>query len=317
MGESIHPHLTYFNNETIWITIGLQCFLTVKTTNEMIIFSSIRYRLILAALMVSGSSAGVLAQSDKKTDADKNSVNVKIIERTNDGEVREVQRSYRLNGMRDDERDALVNRLVDSIRTKRGSKKGQITITVDENDGQYTYRREDRLDRIQNRPFHRIPKQGDITARRPNRPAGPMEFRYYKDGKLQNQYRFDTDSLVDRLKRLEFSWPENFGQRMEDSFRNWSWSLDEGAKASTIRNLQVYPNNPETNQLNVRFTAPVKGDIHIRVTTPDGKEVAKKDVKDFSGSYAGQIDIDKKAKGVYFVNVTQNEDGAVKRIVIP
>jgi hypothetical protein len=79
----------------------------------------------------------------------------------------------------------------------------------------------------------------------------------------------------------------------------------------------VYPNNPETNQLNVRFTAPAKGDVHIRVTTADGKEVAKKDVKDFSGSYAGQIDVDKKAKGVYFVNVTQNEDGAVKRIVIP
>ncbi|RAJ97755.1 putative secreted protein (Por secretion system target) [Larkinella arboricola] len=278
--------------------------------------SGIRYRLILAAFVMSGWSATALAQSEKRTDADKNTVNVKIIERTNDGEVRELERSYRLNGMGDDERDALVNRLVDSIRTKRGDKKGQITITIDENDSHYTYRRDDRPNRL-NRPSDRPLKHGDITARRPNRPSGPSEFRYYRDGKLQNRYRFDTDSLVDRLKRFEFSWPENFGQRMEDSFRSWNRSLDEGSKASTIRSLQVYPNNPETNQLNIRFTAPAKGDIRIRVTTPDGKEVAKKDVKDFSGSYAGQIDIDRKAKGVYFVNVTQNDDGAVKRVVIP
>ena len=277
--------------------------------------SGICYRLILAVFVVSGWSATALAQSDKKTDADKNSVNVKIIERTNDGEVRELERSYRLDGMRDDERDALVNRLVDSIRTKRGNKKGQITITIDENDNHYTYRRDDRPNPLQNRPSDRITKQGDITARRPNRPSGLSEFRFYKDGKLQNRYRFDTDSLVDRLKRLEFSWPENFGRRMQDAFG--SWSLEEGRKASTIRSLQVYPNNPETNQLNIRFTAPSKGDIRIRVTTPDGKEVAKKDVKDFSGNYAGQIDIDKKAKGVYFVNVTQNNDGAVERVVIP
>ncbi|GAB3910942.1 hypothetical protein GCM10028803_51280 [Larkinella knui] len=282
----------------------------------------IRYRLILAALLVSGCSATVLAQSDKKTDADKNSVNVKIIERTNAGEVREIERSYHLDGMKDDERDALVNRLVDSIRTKRGNEKGQITIVIDDtrngnSSTDFRYRQNRNSDRTTNR------SDRDITARRPNRVTGPnssngpSEFRYYKDGKLQNRYRFDSDSLVDRLKRFEFRWPENFGQRMEESFRNWSWSLDEDVKAPTIRNLQVYPNNPETNQLNVRFTAPVKGDVRIRVTTADGKEVAKKEVKDFSGSYAGQIDVDKKAKGVFFVNVTQNDDGAVKRIVIP
>ncbi|GAB3247458.1 hypothetical protein GCM10027347_03080 [Larkinella harenae] len=277
----------------------------------MITLSGIRYRLMLAVALASGWSAPTLAQSDKKTDADKNSINVKIIERTNGGEVRELERSYRLDGMRDDERDALVNRLVDSIRTKRGHDKGQITIVIDDNESEHTMNRSHSSERIIKR------KNGDITARRPNRPSGPNEFRYYKDGKLQNRYRFDTDSLADRIKRLEFSWPENFGQRMEDSFRNWSWSLEEGSKASTIRNLQVYPNNPETSQLNVRFSAPVKGDVQIRVTTPDGKEVAKKSVKDFSGNYAGQIDIDKKAKGVYFINVTQNDDGAVKRIVIP
>ncbi|MFC5412815.1 T9SS type A sorting domain-containing protein [Larkinella bovis] len=276
----------------------------------------IRYRLTLAAVLLSGWWATAQAQSNKKTDTDQNRVSVKIIERTN-GDVRETERTYRLKGMKDDEREALVNRLVDSIRTKRGNNKGQITIVIDDgNDSNlnFHYRQNRNPDRVAERLRRR---NNDITARRPNRPTGPNEFRFYRDGELMKRFNFDSDSLANRLKRLEFSWPENFSQRMEDSFRNWSWSLDEGAKASTIRNLQVYPNNPETNQLNVRFTAPAKGDIHIRVTNPDGKEIAKKDVKDFSGSYAGQIDIDKKAKGVYFVNVTQNDDGAVKRIVIP
>ncbi|RCR71114.1 T9SS type A sorting domain-containing protein [Larkinella punicea] len=290
----------------------------------MYIPSVIRYRSILAALLICGCSASVLAQSDTKTDADKNSVNVKIIERTNAGEVRELERTYRLDGMKDDERDALVNRLVDSIRTKRGNNKGQITIVIDENaNSNSSSDSQHRQNRNSDRITNRAQRERDLTARRPNRVTspnsshGPSEFRYYKDGKLQNRYRFDSDSLVDRLKRFEFRWPENFAERMEDSFRSWSWSLDDDVKAPTIRNLQVFPNNPETNQLNVRFTAPSKGDIRIRVTTADGKEVAKKDVKDFSGSYSGQIDVDKKAKGVFFVNVTQNDDGAVKRIVIP
>ncbi|MGA0559341.1 T9SS type A sorting domain-containing protein [Larkinella sp. VNQ87] len=277
--------------------------------------SGIRYRLLLAACLLSGSLAPALAQSNKKTDVEKNSVHVKIIERTNAGDVREFERDYRMEGMKDDERDALVNRLVDSIRTKRGNHKGQITIIIDDNNSNFRYNENRNSDRVADRIIRS--REGNMTARRPNRINGPSEFRFYRDGKLQNRFEFNSDSLADRLRRFEFHWPDNFGQRLEDSFRGWSWSLDEGAKASTIRNLQVYPNNPETNQLNVRFTAPAKGDIQIRVTTPDGKEIAKKEVKDFSGSYAGQIDISKKAKGVYFINVTQNDDGAVKRVVIP
>ncbi|WP_128548567.1 T9SS type A sorting domain-containing protein [Larkinella soli] len=288
----------------------------MKTTTRTVPY----FRLWMAAVLVGGWSATAVAQTGKKTDTE-NSVSVKIIERTNAGEVKEIDRTYRIDGMKDNERDALVNRLVDSLRARRGDKKTQITIIVEDNDGS------DKPGSLRRRP-DRL-KRDDLTARRPNVLIGPdhsfhfygpdrgIEFRHFKDGVLKDRFRFDTDSLADRMNRLEFKWPDNFGRRMDDAFRSWSWSMDEDVKAPTIRGLQVFPNNPETNQVNIRFSAPTKGDIRIRVTTPDGKEVARKDVKDFSGSYSGQIDLDKKAKGVYFVSVTQNEDGAVRRIVIP
>ena len=89
-----------------------------------------------------------------------------------------------------------------------------------------------------------------------------------------------------------------------------------GGKSSTIRGLDAFPNNPDRNQLNVRFTAPVKGDVRIVVANPAGKEVAKRTLKDFSGEFVGQIDLGRNPTGTYFITVTQNEDGAVKRIVV-
>jgi hypothetical protein len=88
------------------------------------------------------------------------------------------------------------------------------------------------------------------------------------------------------------------------------------AKPSSVRGLDVYPNNPDKDQLNIRFTAPAKGDVSIVVTNTKGKEVARKDISDFSGEFIGQINLGRKAEGTYFVTVTQNEDGAVKRVVV-
>jgi len=269
---------------------------------------SFRTGLLAAALLSTACATTTLAQARKKADkAGKEEVNVKIIERTDAGEVRELERTYRLDGLKDDERDALVNRLVDSLRAGRNGKRSNMTIIIEGDEGS----RRDRAPRL----------RGEVYSNRPGWPyapdGGPMEFRYYRDGHLQNRLRFNPDSLADRMRRFEFRFPQEWSLRMDDAFRNWSWSTEGEAKASTIRNLQVFPNNPEQHELNVRFTAPGKGDIQIRVTTPEGKEVARREVKDFSGSYSGQVDLGRKAKGVYFVQVTQNEDGAVRRVVLP
>ena len=108
--------------------------------------------------------------------------------------------------------------------------------------------------------------------------------------------------------------PRDFDRQIARPFEDWARNLN--GKPSTIRGLDAYPNNPDRDQLNVRFTAPAKGDVSIVVTNTKGKEVAKRDINDFSGEFVGQIDLGKKTQGTYFITVTQNEDGAVKRIVV-
>jgi hypothetical protein len=93
--------------------------------------------------------------------------------------------------------------------------------------------------------------------------------------------------------------------------------FEGGSPSKTVRGVSVFPNNPKTEILNVRFNAPQKGDISIKVLDVRGNVIAKEEIKDFSGEYVGQINIGKQGKGTIFVMITQGEDGTVKRVVLP
>jgi hypothetical protein len=89
---------------------------------------------------------------------------------------------------------------------------------------------------------------------------------------------------------------------------------EKGSK--TIQGLSGKQNQPFNGKLNVRFNAPSKGNVSIAVSDVNGKEIATESVKDFQGNYLGQIDLKKAATGVYFLRVTQGNDGAVRRVEI-
>ncbi len=89
---------------------------------------------------------------------------------------------------------------------------------------------------------------------------------------------------------------------------------EKGSK--TIQGLSGKQNQPFNGKLNVRFNAPSKGNVSIAVSDVNGKEIATESVKDFQGEYLGQIDLKKAATGVYFLRVTQGNDGAVRRVEI-
>ncbi len=89
---------------------------------------------------------------------------------------------------------------------------------------------------------------------------------------------------------------------------------DKGSK--TIQGLSGKQNQPFNGKINVRFTAPTKGNVTIAVSDVNGKEIATETVKDFQGDYLGQIDLKKAAAGVYFLRVTQGNDGAVRRVEV-
>lgn len=255
---------------------------------------------ILTFAVVAGFSSLTLAQQPVVPPV--NEVHVKIIERSG-GTVTELNRTYRADGMTNARRDELVKGLVDSLKAAHPgvARDRQLTIIIDDTEG--------KSQRSQ-RP--------DVYSRR-NHSIGPIGPDHWNQsafdlGKLDS-LKENMRSMADRMNRYQFSMPRDWQSKLTAPFENWS--RESGVKASTVRNLDVYPNNPDHKLLNVRFTAPAKGHVSIVVTNPKGKEVARSEVKEFSGEYVGQIDLGKSAPDTYFITVTQNEDGAVKRIVVP
>lgn len=267
----------------------------------------IAYRFVPVLLLTAGLGGTAIAQRAEKATpkADKGEVNVRIIERNGD-DLREVERTYHFDGMTDPERDRVVTKLIDSLKAARkDSRKRQMTIIVEDNDGDRSVIRE----RINPR-LRRVP--GDAYVQRNARPRA--DNGVWNDRTWQFDYRRSADSLADRLSRFRFQFPRDFDRQLARPFEDWARNAT--GKPSTVRGLDVYPNNPDRNQLNIRFTTPAKGNVEIVVTNPKGKEVARRVINDFSGEFVGQIDLGKKSQGTYFVTVTQNEDGAVKRIVV-
>ena len=129
----------------------------------------------------------------------------------------------------------------------------------------------------------------------PNRPAGPMQFRGRfaapnMNGPAQwNEFRKKRKDFMDKQKQQA---------------------------SKTIKGLFAYPNKPFNGKLNIRFDAPEKGNVTMAVTDVNGKEIATEQLKDFQGVYLGQIDLKKSGPGVYFIRVSQANDGAVRRVKI-
>jgi hypothetical protein len=264
-------------------------------------------RFIPALLLTVALSSFALAQTpatpSKKVE--KNEVTVRIIER-NGTTVRETERTYRADDMSDDDRDKLVTKLVDSLKTTRKDRgRTQMTIVIESNDGNRIVTR----DRVRPEP-KRAPKDAYVQRNRLPKAGN----NYNNNPAWRYEFRQNFDSLADRMNRFRFEFPRDFDRQIVRPFENWSQNF--GGKPASVRGLDAYPNNPDRNQLNVRFSAPAKGDVSIVVTNTKGKEVAKRDIKDFSGEFVGQIDLGKQSQGTYFITVTQNEDGAVKRIVV-
>ena len=92
------------------------------------------------------------------------------------------------------------------------------------------------------------------------------------------------------------------------------WAEEKGSK--TIHGLSGKQNQPFNGKINVDFNTPEKGNVTIAVTDVNGKEIATETVKDFQGDYLGQIDLKKAGAGIYFLRVTQGNDGAVRRVKV-
>jgi Secretion system C-terminal sorting domain len=277
--------------------------------------------IITTALMLTvGMSA--MAQKNISQNIQEKDGKLKIhVESSQDGKKEVFERSYNVEGMSQDEKDKLVNRITDSLWTSSGDGEGtrkQIRIKVDRNGDNSRIETEEN-----DMPFSFHSPKGKTKKR----------IEVYKDGKkIEKDIDGDGDNDItmffkdfgnDMEKKFkDFDHKEMFSS-IEPMVKNFKFKLDGDMKdfdfmneSKTVKALKIYPNKPFDNKLNLKFYAPEKGDVSVIVTDLNGKEVGSQKFKDFQGDFMGQVDLKKNVKGTLFVTVTQGQDGTAKRVVV-
>lgn len=282
---------------------------------------------LIALVMGLGVASTAMSQDDKKEnkESDKGKVTVRIrMSEEKNGKTETVERSYTYNNLSDEERESKIKAIMDSLRgDNKDAANRRLSVEIEE--GSSVLRDKDRWgDHVVI-----VPKDEKDRVRIYKYGPGESRVETWKDGQRHYELKFDDEAFADRMQRIEKRIEpqmRKFEQSMDDWSRDfepkfrefWKSDINIGGtgKPASIRGLEAFPNNPDKDELNLRFYAPNKGDVTITVTDTKGKQIVKKEVKDFSGDYVGQLELGKNAKGTYFISVVQNEDGTVKRIVI-
>jgi len=304
--------LTLFNNAPSNIAMVLQF---IQTQNKNCFMKTVSIQKLTWSLLLVAAPALLSvaqAQSDKKPKKDdddkKTSIRIRVMEDDN-GKTRDIEKSYKVGALSDAERQQFIDKVLDSLNV---DKKGKQTISITVDDGENDVLAKKRKKVIVD---HRDPRE-------------PMVFHW--DGDFKYDMDWDAEKFSENMKSIQKNFNRNFHPKakmmmrdMQDFGKNFSnsfdyaWDDSENAKGANIRSLNAYANNPADDALNLRFSVPKKGNVTVTVTDTKGKEVGKKEIHEFEGEYVGQIELKKNTKGTLFVTVVQDEDGAVKRVVIP
>ncbi|WP_259016066.1 T9SS type A sorting domain-containing protein [Emticicia fluvialis] len=273
----------------------------------------------LAALAIASFASYAQDKKEKKS-----TVRVRIEQDIN-GKTKVHEKNFDATGLTDKQKEELIQNYQDSVMAKNKENVRGTKVEVESFS-------DNERERISNNDDH-FERRLDIDSEKPR-------VRAYSRGRNGNDNHFefgdDDDAIIrekprtrvyrnDRDKDFETHFDldmkglnENLNQLGKDlkfEFKTFPdvFDFDGSASSKTVRGLSVYPNNPKTEILNLRFNSQQKGDVSIKVMDLKGNVIAKDEVRDFSGEYVGQINIGKH-KGVVFVMVTQGEDGTVKRV---
>lgn len=239
------------------------------------------------------------------------------IEQEVDGKTTISEKIINSSGLSSSQKDEMIEKFKDSVLALNKGKAQGVKIEID-SDSDVNIERNGNRRIERNYNYNNDNGNEEIVIKR-----GPKVRVYKKDGKgetewfngedFSHEFNGNMESLRDNMKQM--------GKDLKFEFRSIPDNImmfDGGSSASkTIKNVEVFPNNPKTEILNVRFNAPQKGDVSIKVLDVKGNVIAKEEIKDFSGEYVGQINIGKQKSGTVFVMITQGEDGNVKRVVLP
>ena len=82
-----------------------------------------------------------------------------------------------------------------------------------------------------------------------------------------------------------------------------------------VQEFNVFP-NPSSDVFNIRFESQTKQNINIKVVDVIGEIIFEQEKKNFEGYYSESINMKNKAKGVYFLHITNDNIGIKKKLII-
>lgn len=88
-----------------------------------------------------------------------------------------------------------------------------------------------------------------------------------------------------------------------------------GMSTLNIQELSFSP-NPNRGQFSLSFDVPQAGNTSVRILDTAGKVVFEENLQNFEGRYNQRIDISDKYKGLYFVQIIQDNKIMTKKIVV-
>jgi hypothetical protein len=82
-----------------------------------------------------------------------------------------------------------------------------------------------------------------------------------------------------------------------------------------VSDLNVYP-NPSRDVFNISFSSDELQSISIRVVNVIGEEIFKEELTDFDGTYTHELDMSKKSKGVYFLEISSEKGTLNSKMIL-
>lgn len=275
-------------------------------------------RLTLAALLISYFATLVNAQNS----VSKQQIKVRV-EREIDGRKTVQEKTIDASNMTEAEREATIDSLQNAMMGEGFAGK-KIKVIIEDTDKAHSREDEDRFEFRGSEPQTTDGYDFDENNRnyrfKNSKPKVIIKKRHsdhndfdWDSEAWENDFERSMNNLNNRLQYLGDEIP----RRIENGVPLYRFDnrLFDG-KSAPIKSVVVYPNQPDSHVINVRFYTPNEGDVSIKIIDIDGKTAAQETIKNFQGEYVGQLKLRQNSSGTYFVMITQNNDGVTKRIIL-
>ncbi len=116
------------------------------------------------------------------------------------------------------------------------------------------------------------------------------------------------DNLKEQLEKLDAA-----EKNVETNIRI---TIEDAAPASLKAENLMFSPNPNNGKFSLSFELPEKGKTTIKIFDVNNKEIYSESLGKFSGRYDKQIDVSENPKGIYFLQIIQDDKSLNKKIVI-